>query len=113
MVNITRPTRLKRILGSLGFTQTADTSDSITLEVPYNKSDISIPADIVEEIMRIDGLDQVEIPATISLAFPDKGALVQPIERLAQYLTGLGFQEIFTNSISNSAFIPRKYWPLP
>jgi phenylalanyl-tRNA synthetase beta chain len=100
------PDQVKRILGSLGFSQTADSADSVTLEVPYNKSDISIPADIVEEIMRIDGLDQVEIPATISLSpSPDKeGARTARIERLAQYLTGLGFQEIFTNSISNSAF---------
>jgi phenylalanyl-tRNA synthetase beta chain len=33
------------------------------VNVPLSKPDIEIPADIVEEIMRIDGLDNIDIPA--------------------------------------------------
>ncbi|MBK7088593.1 MAG: hypothetical protein IPH56_06660 [Chitinophagaceae bacterium] len=32
------------------------------MQVPYHKPDITLPADLVEEIMRIDGLDNIEIP---------------------------------------------------
>ena len=108
------PDQVKRILGSLGFTQTADTSDSITLEVPYNKSDISIPADIVEEIMRIDGLDQVEIPANHQplAPSPDKdGARTARIERLAQYLTGWDSRDLH-QQYQQQRLYSRKY-PLP
>jgi phenylalanyl-tRNA synthetase beta chain len=60
----------------------------------------------VEEIMRIDGLDNVEIPALITIApsvetLADEQALR---EKMFGYLTGLGFNEIFTNSITNSAY---------
>lgn len=63
-------------------------------------------ADLVEEIMRIDGLDNVEIPALISIA-PAVETLAHEAayrEKLANYLSGAGFNEIFTNSISNSAY---------
>ena len=46
--------------------------------VPYSKPDISLPADIVEEIMRIDGLDNVEIPSMITIA-PATETLAQPV----------------------------------
>lgn len=97
---------VKRILTALGFGIENETADAIELSVPFHKSDISIPADIVEEVMRIDGLDNVEIPSTITIA-PSvevnnrKHALR---EKLANYLVGLGFNEIFTNSITNSAY---------
>ena len=76
------------------------------MAVPFSKPDISIPADIVEEIMRIDGLDNIEIPSTINIApSVDKDNRKFALkEKMANYLIGLGFYEIFTNSISNSAF---------
>ena len=42
--------------------------DEMWFKVPFSKPDISIAADIVEEIMRIDGLDNVEIPQMITIA---------------------------------------------
>jgi len=74
--------------------------------VPFSKPDITIAADLVEEIMRIDGLDNVEIPQTISIA-PAVETLAHETaykEKIADYLVGLGFNEIFTNSITNSAY---------
>ncbi|HTM91528.1 MAG TPA: phenylalanine--tRNA ligase subunit beta, partial [Flavisolibacter sp.] len=50
------PDTVKKILEALGFTVAREGVDAITLEVPYHKPDISLPADIVEEILRIDGL---------------------------------------------------------
>ena len=41
---------------------------NIQVAVPFSNPDISIPADVIEEIMRIDGLDNVEIPASIKMA---------------------------------------------
>jgi phenylalanyl-tRNA synthetase beta chain len=101
-----QPTAVKSILLALGFEILQDNNDFISLAVPYSKSDISIQADIVEEIMRIDGLDNIEIPHTISIApaIEKSNRKFALKEKLANTLVGWGFNEIFTNSISNSAF---------
>lgn len=100
------PDTVKKILESLGFTVVREGMDAIIVEVPYHKPDISLPADIVEEVLRIDGLDSIDIPTTISIS-PSveenyKGEQLK--EKISNVLTGLGFTEILTNSITNSAY---------
>ncbi|MEP6676332.1 MAG: phenylalanine--tRNA ligase subunit beta [Ferruginibacter sp.] len=100
------PDTAKKILNALGFELMKEGVDELWVAVPYSKPDISIPADIVEEIMRIDGLDNVEIPAAITIS-PAVETLAHESsykEKAAGYLVGLGFNEIFTNSITNSAY---------
>lgn len=97
---------VKDILTSLGFEILKEGADDIYMAVPFSKPDISIPADIVEEIMRIDGLDNIEIPSAITIS-PAAETLAHENackEKIAQYLSGSGFNEIFTNSITNSAY---------
>jgi phenylalanyl-tRNA synthetase beta chain len=74
--------------------------------VPYSKPDISIPADLVEEILRIDGLDNIEIPTTITISPAVEVASAKEVikEKTTQFLVGKGFVEIFTNSITNSQY---------
>lgn len=90
----------------LGFEITKEDIDSLTVGVPYHKPDISLPADIVEEILRIDGLDNVPIPTSISLtpAIEENRHSELLKEKVANYLTGLGFNETLTNSITNKAY---------
>jgi phenylalanyl-tRNA synthetase beta chain len=100
------PDAVRRILETLGFTVVREGMDSIILEVPFHKPDVSIPADIVEEILRIDGLDNIEIPTTISIS-PSVEKNHKPEilkEKISNILTGLGFTEILTNSITNAAY---------
>ncbi|TDX00218.1 phenylalanine--tRNA ligase subunit beta [Dinghuibacter silviterrae] len=94
------------ILKALGFKVEQETGNSITVAVPTSKTDIRLPADLVEEIMRIDGLDNIEIPAgiTITPAVEADRAVAALKEKAAGFLVGLGFNEIMTNSISNSAW---------
>lgn len=98
------------ILKALGFEILNEKSfaseDRLALKIPYSKPDISLQADIVEEVMRIDGYDNIAIPSTITIS-PAVGAnnpLPVRKEKLADYLVGAGFSEIFTNSITNAAF---------
>jgi phenylalanyl-tRNA synthetase beta chain len=98
--------KVKTILTSLGFEVLNDNAESIEVTVPYHKPDISLPADLVEEVLRIDGLDNIEIPSTITMS-PSIDPLEQKEkfkEKIAQYLVGRGFTEILTNSITNSAY---------
>ena len=97
---------VKTILSSLGFEIVQETEAEIELAVPFHKPDISLPADLVEEILRIDGLDNIAIPTTISIS-----PSIDPLEKkekfkekIANYLVGRGYTEIVTNSITNSAY---------
>ena len=98
--------KVKTILTSLGFEIINETPDSIEVAVPHHKPDISLPADLVEEVLRIDGLDNIEIPSSITMS-PSIDPLEQKEkfkEKMANFLVGRGFTEILTNSITNSAY---------
>jgi phenylalanyl-tRNA synthetase beta chain len=100
------PDAVKNILTNLGFEIVRESIDEITLAVPYSKPDISLPADIVEEILRIDGLDNIEIPTAITITpSVEENYLGFTLrEKAANYFVGLGFNEMMTNSITNAAY---------
>ena len=100
------PDTVKGILLSLAFEIIKEGIDAVTVAVPWHKPDIHLPADLVEEIMRIDGLDNIEIPAaiTISPSVEAGGSQAGWKSAVAHYLVGQGFNEILTNSITNSAY---------
>lgn len=97
---------VKTILESLQFTVIKEDAEAIVLEVPYHKPDVTIPADIVEEILRIDGLDNIEIPTSITItpSVEEDYKTEAFKEKISSVLTGVGFTEILTNSITNSAY---------
>jgi phenylalanyl-tRNA synthetase beta chain len=103
-----QPDAVRKILQSLGFEVKVidESADGIHVLVPWHKPDISMPADIVEEIMRIDGLDNIEIPAalTISPSVENNPSQASWRRETASWLVGQGFSEILTNSITNSAY---------
>jgi phenylalanyl-tRNA synthetase beta chain len=100
------PDAVKEILNSLGFETLKEGIDEIRVAVPYHKPDISLPADLVEEILRIDGLDNIDIPdaITITPAVEENYAKEVYREKVAGYLAGLGFNEMMTNSITNASY---------
>ena len=97
---------VKKIMSSLGFEVVREGMDEIRFSVPLHKTDISLPADLVEEIVRIDGLDNIEIPSVISISPSlDPLAVKERLkEKMANYLSGRGGMEICTNSITNSKY---------
>ncbi|HEY0678178.1 MAG TPA: phenylalanine--tRNA ligase subunit beta, partial [Chitinophagaceae bacterium] len=100
------PSTVTGILTGLGFDILKESKESLTVSVPYSKPDISLPADVVEEIMRIDGYDNIQIPASITItpSVQSDEHKHTYTEKVANYLAGLGFNEIFTNSITNSLY---------
>lgn len=100
------PETVVKVLQSSGFDVLVQQNETITVAVPFSKPDIELPADLVEEIMRIDGYDNVAIPnhITISPSVEVIGFETALKEKLANFLAGNGFNEIFTNSITNSAY---------
>jgi len=100
------PEAVEGIFKSLGFGIIRKDEAALELEVPYHKRDVSISADLVEEVLRIDGLDEIPIPATISISpSVEENYRAESLkEKISNTLTGLGFSEILTNSITNSAY---------
>lgn len=100
------PDAVTNILNSLGFEILKDSVDELRIAVPFHKPDISLPADIVEEILRIDGLDNIEIPEAITLtpSVEENHGKEVYREKLSGMLVGMGFNEILTNSITNAAY---------
>jgi phenylalanyl-tRNA synthetase beta chain len=101
-----QPDAVKHILLALGFEFVTENADGIRMAVPWHKPDIHLPADLVEEIMRIDGLDNIAIPASIAIspAIESDGSRAARKKAVAHWLVGQGFNEILTNSITNSAY---------
>lgn len=100
------PASVKAILESLQFTVVREDAEGIALQVPCHKPDVSLPADVVEEILRIDGLDNIEIPSAITItpSVEDDHITEAAKEKISGVLTGAGFTEILTNSITNAAY---------
>jgi len=100
------PDTVKNILKSLNFIIIREGIDEIQVAVPFSNPDITIPVDIIEEIMRIDGLDNVEIPTSIKMSPAIDPGLEAALkkEKIISWLNGNGFSEIFTNSITNSKY---------
>ena len=97
--------QVKAMLLSLGFKIDAETEAGIELLTPVYKHDISGPADIVEEFLRIDGLDKVEIPQRLNISLLATAKTDRALQnKIADLLCGEGFSEIITNSITNSAY---------
>jgi len=100
------PDTIRNILASLGFEIVREGIDEIRVAAPFSKPDISLPADIVEEILRIDGLDNIDIPTAITITpSVEENYLGHTLkEKVANYFIGLGFHEMMTNSITNAAY---------
>lgn len=100
------PDAVKNILTSLGFETLKEGIDELRVAVPFHKPDISLPADLVEEIVRIDGLDNIDIPGAITITPSVEENYLKEIyrEKTAACLVGLGFSEMLTNSITNAAY---------
>lgn len=102
--------QIQQILRSLCFSILEQHEAGIKVAVPFAKPDITMAADIVEEIMRIDGLDNISLSGGIHFTLPetDKGFRGDVKRQIAQQLVAKGFYELFTNSITNAAYYPEQ-----
>lgn len=100
------PDSVKNILSRLGFEIVKNGIDEIRVAVPFSKPDIFLAADLAEEILRIDGLDNIDIPTAITITPSIEESYLQQTlkEKTANFLVGSGYCEIMTNSITNAAY---------
>jgi len=93
---------IRTTLTGLGIKIISEDSDGMKLDVPAYKVDVTREVDIIEEILRMHGYDNVEIPSQIRASLnttikPDKEVLQNQI---AELLSANGFFEILSNSLT-------------
>lgn len=94
------------IISDLGMKILEKTEEGLTLSVPGFKSDVTREADVIEEILRIYGYNNIEIPIQVRSSQtvspkPDKEKLRTAV---SDYLCSAGFFEIMNNSLTPSAW---------
>ena len=97
---------IETILKALEINIVAKLGDSWQLEVPRYRVDVQRECDVVEEILRIYGYDNVEFPEKLntSLAYGVKPDPEKLRRRIAEQLTAQGFNEILNNSLTKVSY---------
>ncbi len=97
---------IKQLLGHLEIKIEGEEGDTLHLLVPAFKTDVKREADIVEELIRILGYNSFALPKHLkySLSYSPKVDAHKLENTVADMLTGAGFNEIWTNSITQSKF---------
>lgn len=98
---------IKEIVTSLDMKITAETESGISLSVPAYRVDVQRPCDVVEDILRIYGYNNVEIPTAVKSSLTIKGEVDRrnKLQNLvSEQLVGEGFREILNNSLTKEAY---------
>ena len=98
---------IKNICQTLEMKVLAETAEGLQLEVPAYRVDVQRPCDVVEDILRIYGYNNVEIPTQLksSLVIKDEEDRKHKLQNLvSEQLVGAGFNEILNNSLTKTAY---------
>ncbi len=102
--------KIKNILVSLDIKIIAENETGLKLSVPPYRVDVQREADVIEEILRIYGYNNIPVSETVHSALsyiqkPDKEKVVNLVSDL---LSGNGFLEIMSNSLTRSAYYEKE-----
>lgn len=98
---------IKSIITSLDMKIEAENENQIEILVPAYRVDVKRPCDVVEDILRIYGYNNVEIPLQLkgTLTIPtDEDRNRKYINLISEQLVGGGFNEILNNSLTKVSY---------
>lgn len=98
---------VKSIVTSLEMRIDEETAEGLKLTVPAYRVDVQRPCDVVEDILRIYGYNNVEIPLSLNSTIAIKGDVDKSFKLqnlVSEQLVGAGFNEILNNSLSKAAY---------
>lgn len=98
---------VKSILASLEMEIVSETAEGLTIHVPVYRIDVQRDVDVIEDILRIYGYNNVEFSDNVksNLSYKmatDRGYQLQNL--ISEQLCGSGFNEIMNNSLTRSAY---------
>ncbi len=98
---------IKNILTSLEIEIRNEDAEGLEITVPAYRVDVQRPCDVVEDVLRIYGYNNVEIPTTLKSTLTVKDFEDQRhklMNLVAEQLVGAGFNEILNNSLTKGAY---------
>ncbi|MBI9033154.1 MAG: phenylalanine--tRNA ligase subunit beta [Bacteroidales bacterium] len=98
---------IKNILTALEIEIVAETEVGLELRIPTNKVDVTREVDVIEEILRIYGYNNIELGLEVhsSLSFVTKPDKEKVQNMIADQLSSNGYSEIMNNSLSRSSYV--------
>lgn len=100
------PAKVHGILEAMGMAILESDNEAFTVEVPTNKSDVLREVDMIEEILRIYGFNNVPIPSkvTTSMAIAPSPSPSEIRNKIGDLLAAQGFNEMMALSLSESRY---------
>ncbi len=98
---------IRNIVTSLDMKIESEDAEGLELLVPAFRVDVQRPCDVVEDILRVYGYNNVEIPTQLKSSLVDKSDVdvSHQLENLVgEQLVGAGFNEILNNSLTKDAY---------
>ena len=98
---------IKSIVTSLEMKITGETPEGLSLLVPAYRVDVQRPCDVVEDILRIYGYNNAEIPTSVKSSLSVKGDVDKSVKLqnlVSEQLVGCGFNEIMNNSLTAATY---------
>lgn len=97
---------VKIILTSLDIKIDKESSEELQLSVPPYRVDVQREADVIEEILRVYGYNNVEDPTKVNstVVYADKPDRNKIRNILADQLSSVGFVEIMNNSLTKASY---------
>jgi phenylalanyl-tRNA synthetase beta chain len=98
--------KIKQILEALEIRIEVETETGLSLLVPPYRVDVKRECDVIEEILRIYGYNNIELPTQVnsSLQYSVKPNPTKLRNLIAEMLTAQGFNEIWSNSLNKLAY---------
>ncbi len=98
--------QIKKILRSLEIKIVQETEEGLLLHVPPYRVDVRREADVIEDILRIYGFNNIEVPAKVNstLSYSEKPDDFRLKNIIADLLTANGFNEIMNNSLTKASY---------
>ena len=97
---------VRDILKNLDITILKSEGDQLSLQVPAYRVDVQRDVDVIEEILRIYGYNNVVLPSFMkSNLTPNSKVIPHKVENtVADFLSSVGFAEVFNNSLTNPTY---------
>ena len=98
--------QVNEILENLDIKIHSDINGTAKLEVPAYRVDVTREADIIEEVLRIFGFNNVPIPAKLNTSIGNfKKPNIEKIQSvISEFIVGKGFVEMLNNSLTSSQY---------
>ncbi len=93
--------RVESIMKNLGFTILENTEEKLLVDVPPFRHDIEREIDLVEEVIRVHGFDNIPLVSKVAVTLDAKINEYAFTDQTRNILVGLGLNEIITNSLLN------------